>query len=118
MDEQLIQELKQQLLNEKEELEEHIKSFESETDFMEGTVGELNSYDQQHPGDFGTELYEREKDMAFKGRANEQLEEIEHALHKIENGTYGICERTGQPIPNERLKAMPTARYVIDENMS
>jgi len=37
--------------------------------------------------------------------------EIDDALDRIENGTYGICEGTGQPIPKERLEAIPWARY-------
>ena len=45
------------------------------------------------------------------GRAAELIEEIDDALSRIEDGTYGQCERCGKPIDEERLKAMPTARY-------
>ncbi|SEQ86762.1 TraR/DksA C4-type zinc finger protein [Piscibacillus halophilus] len=118
MDPNLMQALKQQLLEDKKRVKEELDSFDTDRSFIEESVGELNSVDQQHPADTGTELYEREKDMAFHRRAEEELSEIEHALEKMENGTYGICERTGRPIPEERLKAMPTARYVIDESQS
>ena len=45
------------------------------------------------------------------GRASSLIEEIDEALGRIEDGTYGQCERCGKPIDEERLKAMPTARY-------
>ncbi|MFD2639708.1 TraR/DksA C4-type zinc finger protein [Piscibacillus salipiscarius] len=114
MDQQLMKELKQELLNEKKRVQEELDSFETNESFIEDSVGELNSADQQHPADTGTEMFEREKDMALHRRAEEELSEINHALEKMEEGTYGICEKTGKPIPEERLKAMPTARYVIE----
>ncbi|MGM8216513.1 TraR/DksA C4-type zinc finger protein [Bacillaceae bacterium W0354] len=115
MNQQDLNELKEQLLQDKKRATEMMRSYQSESDFLEGTVGELNSFDQQHPGDFATELDEREKDIALHEHMKEELREIERALRKIEQGTYGLCERTGEPIPIERLKAMPTARYIIDE---
>jgi len=41
------------------------------------------------------------------------VEEIDHALAKIANRTYGLCERCGQPIPRPRLKALPYARLCV-----
>ncbi|MFG6149674.1 TraR/DksA C4-type zinc finger protein [Halobacillus sp. B23F22_1] len=71
--------------------------------------GELSQYDN-HPADSGTELYEREKDMALLDHAEQELEDIHAALQKIEQGTYGVCEVSGEKIPEERLKALPTAK--------
>lgn len=45
----------------------------------------------------------------------ERLEDIEHALRKIEKGTYGYCERTNKPIPEARLRIVPEARYCVEE---
>lgn len=71
------------------------------------SVGELSSYDN-HPGDMGTELYERGKDIALHEHAEKELEEINEALHAIEEGTYGFCSVCGVDIPFERLAAVPT----------
>ncbi|KHE67862.1 TraR/DksA C4-type zinc finger protein [Halobacillus sp. BBL2006] len=71
--------------------------------------GELSQYDN-HPADSGTELYEREKDIALLGHLKEELSDIQYSLMQMKNGTYGICEKTGQPISKERLEALPTAR--------
>ena len=115
MDKQDLEEIKNTLLDEKRDLEERIKRYLEQEDLMEGSVGELNSFDETHPGDQGTELFERQKDMTLYHRDREQLEEVEHALQKIDEGTYGVCEETGEQIPVERLKAMPTARTKITE---
>jgi RNA polymerase-binding transcription factor DksA len=42
------------------------------------------------------------------------LSDISLALTKMENGTYGICELTGEPIPEERLRAIPWARFTVE----
>ncbi|WP_070120390.1 TraR/DksA C4-type zinc finger protein [Bacillus marinisedimentorum] len=72
------------------------------------SVGELANYDN-HPGDIGTELYEREKDIALNDLTEKQLEEAENALQRMEDGTYGVCTVCGKEIPFERLHAIPTA---------
>jgi RNA polymerase-binding protein DksA len=56
---------------------------------------------------------EFEHDLAFRLLSNEAsaLQEVDAALGRIEQGTYGICEETGKPIPEERLRAVPWTRY-------
>src|SRR5690625_936258 len=81
--------------------------FGLEASFMDA-VGELSSYDN-HPGDMGTEMYEREKDIALNEHAEKELEEINEALHAIDEGTYGICRVCSMDIPYDRLKAVPNA---------
>jgi RNA polymerase-binding transcription factor DksA len=81
----------------------------SETD----QLGELAAYDQ-HPADHGTETFEREKDLSILERLEADLVEIEAALQRLDEGTYGIDEVTGDPINPERLDAVPTARTNVD----
>ena len=103
--EQQIQSLKSELLDEKERLLKNIK----ETDLRGGerdATAELSMYDN-HPGDMGTELFEREKDIALQTHSESQLDKVERALQKIEEGTYGVCEECDQPISFERLEAIP-----------
>ncbi|GIU90872.1 MAG: hypothetical protein KatS3mg010_1971 [Acidimicrobiia bacterium] len=76
-------------------------------------VGELAHYDQ-HPADQGSETFEREKDLSILERLENELAEIEAALERLEQGTYGIDEVTGEPIDPERLDAYPTARTNVD----
>ncbi|MDX6352369.1 MAG: DnaK suppressor protein [Streptomyces sp.] len=57
---------------------------------------------------------ERGEAEALATSLRETLDEVEHALVKIEDGTYGTCESCGDPIAPARLEAMPSARYCIN----
>ncbi len=78
-------------------------------------VGELTDVDFNHPGDSGTETYEKEKDLALIEALDAQLAQIRNALGRIEAGTYGTCERCGKPIPEERLNVIPYATLCIED---
>ncbi len=72
-------------------------------------AGDLSSYGQ-HLADAGSESFER--DMAYNIISNQKeiLSEIDEAIKRIKNGTYGICEVTGLPIPESRLMSIPYTR--------
>jgi RNA polymerase-binding transcription factor DksA len=76
-------------------------------------LSELSNYDQ-HPADTGTETFEREKDLSILDSLEAELGELEAALQRVDEGTYGIDEVTGEPIAPERLEAVPTARTNVD----
>jgi RNA polymerase-binding protein DksA len=80
---------------------------------QEDEVGELASYDQ-HQGDVGTETFLRERDFALEASAETILRQIEVALRKIDEGTYGICERCGKEIAAARLQAIPYTPFCIE----
>lgn len=71
---------------------------------------------ENHPADLATEQFEQEREKGFERMREEHLQDIDDALSRIENGTYGISELSGKPIPEERLEAEPTARYLVEEN--
>ncbi|GAA4070748.1 TraR/DksA family transcriptional regulator [Amphibacillus indicireducens] len=73
---------------------------------------ELSDYDN-HPGDQGTELFEREKDLAISAHEVAELKMINHALERIQNDQYGRCETCGEEIDLERLKARPESNHCI-----
>ena len=74
---------------------------------------ELADYDQ-HPADTASETFEREKDLGILDQLEEELAELQAALARIDAGTYGIDEITGEPIDPARLEAMPSARTNIN----
>jgi RNA polymerase-binding protein DksA len=78
------------------------------------TMGELSDIDQ-HQADVGTETFEREKDYSILERVEAELADIEHALKRLDDGTYGTCEACGKPIGDDRLEAMPAARFCVDD---
>jgi RNA polymerase-binding transcription factor DksA len=80
----------------------------------EGDQGsELAHYDQ-HPADTASDTFEREKDLAILEGLESDLAEIEAALQRLEDGSYGVDEVTGAPIDRARLEALPTARTNVD----
>jgi RNA polymerase-binding protein DksA len=68
-----------------------------------------------HLGDTATAMYDRELDEGLEEGARDTLAEIDAALQRIEDGTYGICEGCGKPIGAERLSAIPWTRLCIDD---
>ncbi|MCQ6278929.1 TraR/DksA C4-type zinc finger protein [Bacillus sp. EB600] len=110
---QKLAELRLQLLKDKQELEEHFKQndhFGLDRGHYHESMGELSSYDN-HPADEGTDLYEREKDIALDEHYELELGNIDQALTAMENGTYGKCKTCGKEISLERLEALPNTIY-------
>jgi len=68
-----------------------------------------------HLGDTATAMYDRELDEALEAGAQQTLADINAALRRIDDGTYGTCEGCGKPIAPERLAAIPWARVCIDD---
>ena len=67
-----------------------------------------------HMADIGTDNFEQEFTLGLIENEDQMLRDIEDALARIENGTYGLCENCGKPIRKVRLKALPSARYCIE----
>lgn len=106
---------KQKLIKEKQNLLDIESRLEATgiKDTMSDSLSELSMYDN-HPADIGDELFERSKDLALRDNEHVLIEQVEDALHKIEAGTYGLCDRCGQPIDPDRLEAMPSATLCIN----
>src|SRR4051794_37453827 len=75
---------------------------------------ELSNLDQ-HPADEGTEVFEEELEEGIADRLKEELAAIERAERRLEEGTYGVSVQSGQPIPDERLEAIPWADRTAEE---
>ena len=66
-----------------------------------------------HPADEGGETFEKEKSLALQSNLEVILDEVDHALRKLDSGTYGRCDECGNEIPYERLEARPQATLCI-----
>ncbi|TMC50654.1 MAG: hypothetical protein E6J14_03610 [Chloroflexi bacterium] len=75
---------------------------------------ELSSLDQ-HPADVGSEVFERERDLGVMQQVRQELDEVQSALRRLDDGRYGVCEVCGRPISDERLEVKPAARYCVDD---
>lgn len=76
------------------------------------SLDELADFDQ-HPAELGTETFNRERDLAILEQVEAELTEVESALERLENGTYGICEACQRPIEDPRLEALPASRFCL-----
>jgi DnaK suppressor protein len=65
-------------------------------------------------GDESQYIFEREMDATLGQQFYRELKDVNRALEKIEEGSYGICDATGEAIPRERLEAIPEAIYTIE----
>lgn len=101
---------------ERERLESLVREREAEgINEAEGEqLSELAAYDQ-HQADLGSETFEREKDFSLLEQLEAELDDLDRALRKIDDGTYGTCEACGQEIPAERLEAMPGTRFCVED---
>ena len=86
---------------------------EGEMDYVQEAINE--STQAQHQADIGTETLNREVDLSVLGSVEAELSDVEHALKRIDAGTYGVCEACGKPIGDDRLEALPAARFCLDD---
>jgi RNA polymerase-binding protein DksA len=110
-----LERFRQLLLDERNRLLRHVSRSEKiighEDGEYESSAGRAHS---NHLADQGSDEFEYETQLLLSAGQRYQLREIDDALQRIEDGTYGICEVTGQPINKERLKAIPTARLCVE----
>ena len=83
------------------------------TETETGSISELSS-NGQHQGDIGTETFEREKDFSLLEQLEAEISDLDAALRKIDEGTYGRCEVCSKEIEPERLEAMPGTRTCFE----
>ncbi len=112
MDQKILEELKAKLLEEKTRLEEELSKFAKK-------VGE-GEFEAEFPKDIGNEQSENAIEveeyadrLALEQSLETQLKDVLDALEKMENGTYGKDEETGEDIDIDRLRAYPAARTNI-----
>lgn len=113
-DSKFLERMRKMLLTERDTYERQARQLRAEADSL---VADLDPGDVQfdeESGEGDTIAVERGRDLALAAKAMEMIEEIDHALAKFDDGTYGICEVSGEPIPQERLEAIPWAREKVE----
>jgi len=105
---------KKKLLDEKSKVLEEMGDLQSNNlmQSISEQSGEVSRY-SYHLGDTASLSYGREFSMGLAERQQKYLEQVDEALQRIEEGTYGICKVTGEIIPKERLEEVPVAKYSV-----
>ncbi len=81
--------------------------FRAQQDYDAGLVS-------QHPGEYGTDVQNRNEQGLFLGEAAQEREELHEAMTRLDQGTYGICVNCGRSIGEERLEVRPHAARCVD----
>jgi DnaK suppressor protein len=111
-------ELKERLLAERNDLKGQFDELEQST--FSQNQSELSGeagFDEEF-ADAGTATFERERDLSLVNNVRDLMERIDKALAKIAEGTYGLCDRCGNPIEKARLKALPYANLCIKDKQA
>ena len=113
-----IAHFKQMLLDEKTRLETVREEYAGpdREDTEEGAAGDLSSVDPNDPADEGTNLFDRERDRVAIQNMDRMLVKVNRALAKIDEGTYGLSDVDGTPIPEARLEALPYANITVEQS--
>lgn len=99
--------LKKNLSERRTELERQISEQKNELSVSAKEAGFELSVNDNHPGDIGTELFTSSRDRLLLARKEQQLDDMQLALDRLDNGTYGECAICGKAIPYARLEAIP-----------
>lgn len=102
---------REMLLTKRAQLVGDVRTMESQA--LQGDSGSLSST-PQHMAEQGSETYDQSLSLDLAEKDRKLIREIDDALTRIEQGTYGICEISGKPIKHERLEELPWARCTIE----
>ena len=113
-----LEEFRTRLLEERSELQAQLAELE-ESSFgtpQSDLTGEV-AFDEEY-ADAGTATFERERDLSLENNIRDLLTKIEKALGRIDEGSFGLCERCGKPIEKARLKALPYASLCLKDKQA
>lgn len=113
-----IKELRERLEAERGELQAQYEELEQSTfsSNQSEMTGEMG-FDEEY-ADAGTATFEREKDLSLVNNLRDLMERIDKALARMDEGTYGLCDRCGKPIEKLRLKALPYANLCLRDKQA
>jgi DnaK suppressor protein len=115
LDERFVAQQKERLLELREELSRIQRGMEGD---VQDRGEEEEDFSQHDSGDMSQQMFTREMDATIGEQAGRRLEDVERALEKIEEGTYGLSDESGEPIAKGRLEAAPEALRTMDEQQS
>ena len=110
-----VERFRARLLEERRQVVGAIENIHSENPGSLGDETDERAFQDNHLGDIATATFDREMATTLEDNSTHVLNEIDAALERIEDGTYGTCQACGKPIDGERLEALPWATLCIDD---
>jgi DnaK suppressor protein len=114
LDEKFVAQQRERLLELREELSRIQRGMEGD----QRNRGEEQGDTQPDSGDESQDMFNREMDATIGEQAGQRLRDVERALEKVDEGTYGLSDESGEPIARGRLEAVPEALRTMDEQQS
>jgi len=111
IDQQFVERQRERLLGLREELVRIREGMAAD----EEDLGETEGDTTLDSGDLSQDMFTREMDASIGEQAERRLGEVDRALQKVEEGTYGLSDDSGEPIPRGRLEAVPEAVRTVEE---
>jgi DnaK suppressor protein len=110
-----LDDLRARLTSERAELAEQLATIEDQTfaTTQSDLSGDVGLDDEA--ADAGTATFEREKDLSIENNVRDLMQKIDRALKRMDEGTYGTCDRCGKPIEKARVKALPYVDLCIKD---
>jgi DnaK suppressor protein len=111
IDQQFVESQRERLLG----LREELVSIKEGVADDERDLGEAEGDTSLDSGDLSQDMFTREMDASIGEQVERRLGEVDRALRRIEEGTYGLSDESGEPIPRGRLEAIPEATRTVEE---
>ncbi|HEX8550437.1 MAG TPA: TraR/DksA C4-type zinc finger protein [Abditibacteriaceae bacterium] len=102
------------LLAERARLEEEREQIRSRSGAVDGALPEEGEGGDEDTADLANAMMDKEMDLSVEDEIEDLLSAVDHALQKMDDGTYGICDMSGEPIPPGRLELIPYAALTVE----
>ncbi len=112
LDKEFVEGQRERLEQLRAELKRVVKGMQEDQRDRAEDEGDFTEHDS---GDMSQSLFTREMDATVEQAAERRLRSVERAIQKIEEGTYGLSDDSGERIPKGRLEAAPEAIYTVEE---
>jgi len=111
LDKEFVEKQRQRLHELRAELSRMVEGLEEDQQDRAVSEGDMTENDS---GDMSQSLFTREMDATVEQTIEKRLQSVQRALQKVDEGTYGICDDTGEQIPRGRLEVVPEAIYTVE----
>ena len=102
------------LIEERQRMEEELEQVRNRSTDMENGLPEEGESGDEDTADLASAMMDKEMDLSVEDELEDVLTQVDRAFQKIEEGTYGICDVSGEPIPKSRLELIPFATLTVE----
>ena len=104
---------RERLQERRREIEDAIRAARSGENLDEGQADSIAEFDPDDAADIGSEMFERERTYSVVVGLEGHLKDVDDALRRVDDGSFGVCEVCREAIPEERLEVRPEARFCV-----